>query len=184
MSGPIQPGGRGDSLSEDVNAVLVDVPDFPVEGVLFKDLTPLFGDVGLCRQVVQYIAARHSGTADVVAGIEARGFIFGALVAHELGLPFVPIRKQGKLPRPTYAARYDLEYGSATVEMHRDAVHKGQRVLLIDDVLATGGTAAAAAALVAQAEGTVTALDVLVEIKALAGRSAIPGCEVFALLAY
>ena len=182
MTVQVQPGGRNDMLSRDVDAVLVDVPDFPVVGVLFKDLTPLFGDADLCRRLVGDIATRHTGGVDVIAGIEARGFIFGALVAHELGLPFVPIRKQGKLPRATYAAAYDLEYGTATVEMHCDAVLRGQRVLLIDDVLATGGTAAAAVGLVKQAEAVVTALEVLVEIEALAGRAAIPDCEVVALL--
>jgi len=170
------------SLPGDVEAILIDVPDFPVAGVLFKDLTALFGDAQLCRRIVHDIAARHTATADVVAGIEARGFIFGALVAQELGLPFVPIRKQGKLPRATYAVTYDLEYGSATVEMHRDAVREGQRVLLIDDVLATGGTAAAAAGLVRQAAGVITALEVLVEIEALSGRGAVPHVEVTSLL--
>lgn len=182
MSVPARPDRRDRSLSSDVDTVLVNVPDFPVEGVLFKDLTPLFGDADLCRRLVHDIATRHTGCVDVIAGIEARGFIFGALVAHELGLPFVPIRKQGKLPRATYAAAYDLEYGSATVEMHCDAVGKGERVLLIDDLLATGGTAAAAVGLLTQAEAVVTALEVLVEIEALAGRSAIPDCEVIALL--
>ncbi len=182
MSRAGQPNGLAGSLASNVDAVLVDVPDFPVAGVLFKDLTPLFSDAHLCRQVVADIATRRAGAVDVVAGIEARGFIFGALVAHELGLPFVPIRKQGKLPRATYAATYDLEYGSATVELHCDAVKEGQRVLLIDDVLATGGTAAAAAGLVEQAGAVVAALEVLVEIEALAGRSAIADLEVIALL--
>ncbi len=170
------------SLPGDVAAILIDVPDFPVAGVLFKDLTGVFGDAQLCGRIVRDIAARHTGAVDIVAGIEARGFIFGALVAQELGLPFVPIRKQGKLPRATYAVQYELEYGSASVEMHCDAVREGQRVLLIDDVLATGGTAAAAAGLVAQAAGVITALEVLVEIEALSGRAAVSPVEVTSLL--
>lgn len=182
MSGSAEPRTHTRSLADDVNAVLIDVPDFPVEGVLFKDLTPLFGSAELCRRVVLDIAARHTGSADVVAGIEARGFIVGALVAAELGVPFVPIRKEGKLPRQTYAATYDLEYGSACVEMHRDALVKGQRVVLVDDVLATGGTAAAAARLVTQAGAVIAALEVLVEIEALGGRHTIPELKVISLL--
>lgn len=170
------------TLAADVEAVLIDVPHFPVKGVLFKDLTALFADAQLCGRIVRDVAARHTDDAEVVAGIEARGFIFGALVAQELGVPFVPIRKEGKLPRATYAVTYDLEYGSATVEMHRDAVREGQRVLLIDDVLATGGTAAAAADLIGQADGVITALEVLIEIEALSGREALPGVEVTSLL--
>lgn len=169
-------------LARDVAAVLRDIPDFPQAGVTFKDFTPLLADAALSKRVVADVVSRHRGRVDVVAGIEARGFLFGAVVAQQLEVAFVPIRKAGKLPRETYAVEYDLEYGSATLEMHVDAVASGQRVLVVDDVLATGGTGAATVELIHRAGGEVTAVEVVLEISALEGRSQLPSISVQALL--
>src|SRR6476469_6667212 len=125
-----------------------DVPDFPTPGILFKDITPLLADVELFREVVRALGVVEDGPVDVVAGIEARGFILAAPVAYAVGAAFVPVRKRGKLPHATVAAEYALEYGTAGIEVHADAIRPGQRVLLVDDVLATGGTAAAAVELI------------------------------------
>ncbi|MDS1271326.1 adenine phosphoribosyltransferase [Lipingzhangella sp. LS1_29] len=162
-----------------------DIPDYPKPGVVFKDITPLLADAATFATVVEALAApfttgAESGSEgtlavpDVVVGIEARGFILAAPVAHALGAGFVPIRKQGKLPARTLSATYDLEYGSETMEMHADAFAPGARVLIVDDVLATGGTAAAAMDLVAKAGGTVHGLSFLLELGFLSGREQVP----------
>ncbi|MGB6022497.1 MAG: adenine phosphoribosyltransferase [Ornithinimicrobium sp.] len=170
------------TLAADVAAVLRDIPDFPEPGITFKDFTPLLADAELSRRVVADVVSRYAGEVDVVAGIEARGFVFGALVAHHLGVSFVPIRKAGKLPCETYAVEYDLEYGSATLEMHVDAVTSGQRVLVVDDVMATGGTVAATIELIERAEAYVTAVEVILEISALDGRGRLEAVAVRSLL--
>jgi adenine phosphoribosyltransferase len=162
-----------------------DVADYPAPGVLFKDITPLLADGPAFAEVVAALAAPHGPggrPVDVVAGIEARGFIFAAPVAVALGVGFVPIRKVGKLPHATVSATYELEYGTAEVEVHADAVHPGQRVLLVDDVLATGGTAAAAAGLVRSLGGDLVGVAVLLELTALGGRRALPELPVRSLL--
>jgi adenine phosphoribosyltransferase len=161
-----------------------DVADYPKPGVVFKDITPLLGDAGGFRAVVDALVGDQMvGSVDKVAGVEARGFILAAPVAYRLGAGFVPIRKQGKLPSRTFEQRFALEYGEAVIEVHTDAFEPGDRVLLIDDVLATGGTAAAAAELVRRAGGTVVGLSVLIELGFLAGRAALPaGLGVRALL--
>lgn len=166
-----------------VDSLLRDVPDFPEPGVLFKDITPLIADGAALAQVGRAMADpyREAGITAVV-GLEARGFIFGTAVALELGVGFVPIRKAGKLPAATIALDYALEYGSARIEIHEDAVGPGQRVLVIDDVLATGGTAAAAVDLIEQVGAEVAAVEVVVEISVLDGRSRLAGHEVGALL--
>jgi len=148
-----------------------DIADFPRPGIAFKDLTPLLGDAAAFAQVIDALAApfRHSRIEQVCA-IEARGFIFGAPVAIALGCGFVPLRKPGKLPARTFAIDYALEYGSDRIEMHADALQPGQQVLLIDDVLATGGTLAAAAELIACSGGRIAAAAVVVELLALRGR--------------
>ena len=183
--GAIAAAPDGD-LAARVAALVRDIPDYPSPGVLFKDITPLLADPAAFGEVVETIAFAHgprsASPVDVVAGIEARGFILAAPVAVALGLPFVPIRKVGKLPHTTVAAEYDLEYGTATIEVHTDAVSPGQRVLLVDDVLATGGTAAAAFGLLEQLGATVTALSVLIELSFLPGREKLPGRDVRALL--
>lgn len=171
-----------DALAARVAAGLRDIPDFPEPGVLFKDFTPLLLDVPLREQVVADVAGRHGGAVDLVLGIEARGFILGAVIAHEMSVGFVPVRKAGKLPAETHAVSYSLEYGTATVEMHTDAVRPGQRVLVVDDVLATGGTAAAAIELVHRSGGEVVAVEVVLELGFLGGRSRLVGTTVNALL--
>jgi adenine phosphoribosyltransferase len=182
--GAVAPEG---SLADRIAALVRDVPDYPKPGVVFKDITPLLATPAVFGEVVETIALAHGPRSaqpvDVVAGIEARGFILAAPVAVALGLPFVPIRKHGKLPHTTVAADYDLEYGTATIEVHTDAVRPGQRVLLVDDVLATGGTAAAAFSLLERVGATVTGLTVLIELGFLDGRERLPGRQVDALLA-
>lgn len=159
-----------------------EVADFPKPGVMFKDLTPLFRDPEAFEQVLADIADRWAGKVDVVAGVEARGFILGAPLALRMGLGFVPIRKAGKLPGDTHSRSYDLEYGTATIEVTTDAFTAGHRVLLVDDVLATGGTAAAAAELVEGAGAQVVGLEVLLELGFLHGRDKLPGRQVRAIL--
>jgi adenine phosphoribosyltransferase len=172
-----------EQLADALARLVRDVPDYPQPGVLFKDITPLLGDPDGFRAVVDAIVGdQRVGSIDKVAGVEARGFILAAPVAYQLGAGFVPIRKAGKLPYETYAETYALEYGEAVVEVHTDAFAPGDRVLLVDDVLATGGTAAAAAELVRRAGGTVVGLSVLIELSFLSGRDAVPGLGVHALL--
>ena len=170
------------ALASLISARIRDVADYPQPGVIFKDITPLLADAPAFAQIVTGLAAGHAGV-DKVAGIEARGFILAAPVACSLGAGFVPIRKQGKLPGPAFAQSYELEYGSATIEVHQDAFEPGDRVLIIDDVLATGGTAAASAELVRRCGATVEAIVVLLELGFLDGRSKLPGLPVRALLA-
>ena len=161
----------------------VDVPDFPKPGIVFKDLMPLFADGDAFRQVIDGVIAHHGAESfDVVAGVEARGFVVAAAIAYATGTGVVPVRKAGKLPRATVAATYELEYGTATLEVHTDAFAAGERVLVVDDVLATGGTAAAALDLVEQAGGTVAGFSVLMELGFLHGRERLAPRPVHALL--
>ena len=157
-----------------IEGLLRDVPDYPSPGILFKDITPLLADARAFAVVVDSLVEHHApGTIDKVVGIEARGFILAAPVAYHLGAGFVPMRKKGKLPYDTFETSYALEYGTATIEVHRDAFAPTDRVLIVDDVLATGGTAAAALALVAQAGATAAGLSFLIELTALGGRSVL-----------
>jgi adenine phosphoribosyltransferase len=158
-----------------------DIPDYPQPGVLFKDITPLLGDADAFGAVVEAMAAVF-GPVDKVVGIEARGFILAAPVAYEIRAGFVPVRKKGKLPSATFAEEYNLEYGSATLEVHQDAFAPGDRVLVVDDVLATGGTARATASLVRRAGAHVVGVAVLMELSFLKGRQAVPDLEVRSLL--
>jgi adenine phosphoribosyltransferase len=172
-------------LEREILARVRDVPDYPTPGVLFKDITPLLAYGPAFAAVVEAIAAPHrepGSEVDVVVGIEARGFIFAAPVAVALGVGFVPVRKVGKLPSSTVGAAYELEYGTAEVEMHADGIRPGQRVLLVDDVLATGGTAAAAADLVQQLGGVIAGITVLMELSFLTGRQRLDGTAVRALV--
>lgn len=148
-----------------------DIADFPSPGVMFKDITPLFADPAAFGHVLDLLAQRHGGAVDVVAGVEARGFVIGAPLAQRMGVGFEPIRKKGKLPGDVVSASYDLEYGSATIEMHAAAVAPQTRVLVVDDVLATGGTAAASCELVEKVGGRVVGFDALVELAFLDGRA-------------
>jgi adenine phosphoribosyltransferase len=164
-----------------ISAHVRDVPDYPQPGVLFKDITPLLGAPDAFAAVVDALAAEF-GPVDKVAGIEARGFILAAPVAYRTGAGFVPVRKKGKLPSATYAQEYQLEYGTATLEVHQDAFVVGERVLIVDDVLATGGTARATASLVRQCGAHVAGISVLMELSFLSGRTALDGLDVRALL--
>ena len=164
-----------------LTARIRDVPDYPQPGILFKDITPLLADGPAFAAVVAELAAGSDGVTKV-AGIEARGFILAAPVACELRAGFVPVRKQGKLPATTYAETYQLEYGTATLEVHTDAFTAADRVLIVDDVLATGGTAAATAQLVQRTGATVTGVVVLLELGFLAGRAKLPGVPVRSLI--
>ncbi|GDX84895.1 adenine phosphoribosyltransferase [Methylococcaceae bacterium] len=160
-----------------------DIPDFPKEGIIFKDITPLVKDPAALKLTVhQLIHPFLGGHINVIAGMEARGFIFGSLVAWEMGLPFVPLRKPGKLPYDVQSVSYDLEYGSATLEVHIDAFEKGDKVLLIDDLLATGGTAKASCELIEKLGATVEALAFVVELDFLNGREKLAGYNVHSLL--
>jgi adenine phosphoribosyltransferase len=176
-------GDSGSELAAVVAAGTIDVPDFPQPGVVFKDLMPLFADGAAFRTIVDGIVEHYgAGSFDVVAGVEARGFVVAAAIAYATGTGVVPIRKAGKLPRPAFSASYALEYGEATLEVHRDAFVAGQRVLVVDDVLATGGTAGAAIDLVEQAGGTVAGFTVLMELAFLKGRERLSPRTVHALL--
>ncbi|HUY64269.1 MAG TPA: adenine phosphoribosyltransferase [Acidimicrobiales bacterium] len=153
-----------------VNALVRDVPDFPMAGVVFKDITPVLGDAAAFAAAVQWLTGAFDAPVDKVVAIEARGFILGAPVAYALGAGLVPVRKVGKLPSATVVEGYTLEYGEATLEMHADALGPAERVLVIDDVIATGGTVAATAELVRRAGAVVVGVAALLEIAALGGR--------------
>ncbi|HVT20282.1 MAG TPA: adenine phosphoribosyltransferase [Mycobacteriales bacterium] len=162
-----------------------DIEGFPEPGVTFKDITPLLADHVAFAGAVDAIVSHHGrGTVDKVAGIEARGFILAAAVAYHFGAGFVPVRKAGKLPSATHAAAYTLEYGEAVLEVHRDAFGAGDRVLIVDDVLATGGTVGAAADLVRRSGAQVVGCSVLLELTALGGRARVADIDVHALLSY
>ena len=171
----------GVQITERVRALVRDIPDYPEPGVVFKDITPLLADGPAFSAVIDHLAG-CAGEIDLVAGIEARGFIFGAPVAYALGVGFLPVRKAGKLPHVTLQTSYDLEYGSASIEIHADSVSPGTRVLVIDDVLATGGTAAATARLLEEAGAVVTRLAFLLEISALGGRALLAGRKLDVIL--
>ena len=161
------------------------VPDFPKPGILFYDITTLLGDPQGFRDVIDALARPFDGKGiDVVVGIESRGFILGGAVADRLGAGFVPVRKPGKLPSATVKESYELEYGTDSLEMHQDAVANGQTVLIVDDVIATGGTAKATSALVRRLGGSVHALAFLIELEALKGRDRLPGETVYSVLQY
>jgi len=171
----------GAGIADLISSMIRDVLDFPEPGIVFKDITPLLADAAAFAAVVGALASGH-GRVDKVAGIEARGFILAAPVAVRLGAGFVPVRKQGKLPAPSIAKTYQLEYGTATLEVHEDAFNAGDRVLIIDDVLATGGTASATADLVRRSGAEVTGVAVLLELGFLSGRARLPGLDVRSLL--
>jgi adenine phosphoribosyltransferase len=176
-------GDSGPEAARRIAELTVDVPDFPQPGILFKDLTPLFASGPDFAATIDTIVEYHGrGTFDVVAGIEARGFMIAAAVAYASGVGLVPVRKLGKLPRKTLQEVYALEYGDATLELHADAFRPGERVLVVDDVLATGGTAEATLSLVERAGGVVTGFTVLLELAFLGGRARLDPRPVHALL--
>jgi adenine phosphoribosyltransferase len=164
-----------------------DVPDYPSPGILFKDITPLLADHIAFAHTVDAIVTHHGrGTIDKVVGVEARGFIIAAPVAYHFGAGFVPVRKKGKLPSATYEESYELEYAAATLEVHQDAFTPGDRVVIVDDVLATGGTALAAAALIERAGGVLVGVSVVIELEFLHGRQRLvdAGLSVHSLVTY
>lgn len=168
---------------DELKALIKDVPDFPKPGIVFKDITPLLTDpaafTAITDQLADLAAPRN---CDAILGIESRGFIFGAALAYRMGLPLHLVRKRGKLPRETVSVEYELEYGTDHVEMHADAIAKGGRYLIVDDVIATGGTAAAAARLVAEQGGEVTACLFVLELSFLNGRDKLKGVEIDCLM--
>ena len=172
-------------LEQKLRSTIRDIPDFPKPGILFKDITPVLASPKLLRSTIDWFAQRHAGDhIDVVVGMESRGFVFGTPLALELSAAFVPARKPGKLPYQHVGVDYALEYGTARLEMHTDAIKPGQKVLIVDDLLATGGTAAATCALVRQLGGEVVACCFVVELGFLEGRLQLPGVEVQSIVTY
>lgn len=164
---------------------ITDVPDFPKEGILFRDITTLLNHAdGLALAIDQMVAHAREYDVEAIAGLESRGFLFGVPVAYAMHLPFIPIRKAGKLPRATYAQSYDLEYGQAILEVHRDAVKPGTRVMIIDDLIATGGTAKAAADLMGKMQAEVVGFIFLLELLGLQGRRVLANYPVTSLVQY
>ena len=174
-------------IDQKVKSVIRDVPDFPKEGIVFKDITPIFQDASLVEEIVKEIVRQWDGVKlDAVAGVESRGFLLGPMIAKELNVPFIPIRKKGKLPYTTIEESYDLEYGSATIEMHIDAVKEGQNVLVHDDLLATGGTAKATGKLIEKVGGEVAGFSFMINLSFLNGESILKesGTDVKSLINY
>ena len=175
----------GSETVEKLRAAVRDVPDFPKKGIMFKDITPVLSDPSLFRASIDLFLERCRGReVDKIVGIDARGFVFGSAVAYQLGVGFVPIRKRGKLPYRTEIAKYSLEYGEAEVEMHTDAVSEGERIVLVDDLLATGGTSAAAAALIRNAGADLIEAQFLIELEFLEGRKRLDPTPVTSFLKY
>jgi adenine phosphoribosyltransferase len=173
------------SATEALRSAIRDVVDFPKPGIIFKDITPILANGKLFRQSVSLLCETTGGAKiDKIVGIDARGFIFAAAVADRLGVGFVPVRKKGKLPWKTRQTAYSLEYGEAIVELHEDAIHPGESVLLVDDLLATGGTAAAAAKLLDELGANLIGISVLIELSFLRGRSKLAPHQVSSILSY
>lgn len=176
------------SLIDQLKQTIRDVPDFPKPGIIFKDITPVFQHPELVDQIVEVLVGQFKfKRLDGIAAVEARGFIFGSVLAHELGIPFIPIRKAGKLPYHTRSKEYALEYGTAKIEMHEDAVQPGQRILIHDDLLATGGTATAAGHLIQEAGGIIAGFSFLIDLTFLPGAKNLEatfGVKPYYLLSY
>jgi adenine phosphoribosyltransferase len=170
-------------MTKTLKEAIRDIPDFPKKGIIFKDITTLLRDGDKFRMAVDQIAEGFkSKKIDAIVSVEARGFIFGSAIAYKLGVGMVPVRKKGKLPHRTHSVSYELEYGTDTLEIHQDAFKKGARVLIVDDLLATGGTTAAVIKLVEKAGGQVTGLAFLIELTALKGRDKLKGYPVISLI--
>ncbi|MDC0161518.1 adenine phosphoribosyltransferase [Marine Group III euryarchaeote] len=171
--------------SKDIENAIRDIPDFPKKGIIFKDITPVLSDIDLLRKSIDMMVEPYmKQKIDVVVGIESRGFIFGAPIADKLDAAFVPIRKPGKLPWNTEKVEYELEYGTDTLEIHKDAISEGQNVLIVDDLLATGGTAEAACKLISKIKGTIKGLVILVELDFLKGREKLNQYNVHSIVKY
>ena len=176
---------EAETLESDLRKTIRDIPDFPKPGILFKDITPVLQDGKLFTRIIDAFAGMLKGKAITqVVGIEARGFVFASALAYKLQAGLIPARKQGKLPYRRIAETYKLEYGEATLEIHQDALKRGDRVVLVDDLLATGGTAAATAKLVERTGATIEKILFVVELKFLAGRQALKGWEILSLVSY
>lgn len=170
---------------EELSKIIRDVPDYPKKGIVFKDITPLLGNPVAFRKAIDLISEQvKDKKIDAIASMEARGFIFGSVLAYKLGVKFIPMRKKGKLPYKTIRAEYELEYGKDIIEMHIDAVKKGEKVLIVDDLLATGGTAVAVANLIKQASGIVAGIGFLIELTFLNGRDKLKDFEIFSIIKY
>lgn len=170
-------------MAIDLKDYVATIPNYPIKGVLFRDVTPLMQDGAAFRESIKQLAEiAKEMKVDVIAGPESRGFVFGAALAYELGIGFVPVRKPGKLPRETISCKYSLEYGTNEIFMHKDSVNPGQRVLIIDDLLATGGTAKATTTMVERLGGVVAGLAFIIELEGLPGRKYLEGYDVRALL--
>jgi adenine phosphoribosyltransferase len=173
------------SVENKIKVSVRDILDFPVKGIVFKDVTPLFKDIILFNEITEAFAAHYEGKKiDKIAGVEARGFLFGMALAVKLGVGFVPVRKKGKLPAKTISVDYALEYGTATIEMHEDAISAGENVLIVDDLLATGGTVAAAVKLIKKLGANVVGCAFVIELSFLNGRKALEGIDCFSLSTY
>ncbi len=171
--------------TEDLKKAIRDIPEFPKKGIIFKDITPILQDPGLFKKTVDLLCGHFKDkNIGVVASVESRGFIFGTAIAYRLGAGFVPVRKKGKLPYKTYSATYALEYGEDALEIHRDAIKKGDRVLIIDDLLATGGTLSAVIDLVKKTGGEVAGIGFLIELTFLNGREKNKDHEIFSLVKF
>ncbi len=167
----------------DLKKYIRNIPDFPKKGILFRDITTLIGDKEKFKEVIDALAKRYSGKKiDAVLAVESRGFIFGGALAYKLGAGFVPVRKKGKLPHKTYKATYSLEYGEDTLEIHQDAIKPGERVLLIDDLLATGGTLGAVIGLVKKLKGEIAEIAFIIELKDLKGRSKLSDFPIYSMI--
>jgi adenine phosphoribosyltransferase len=179
------PFRRGERRLVQLEALIRAIPDFPIPGILFRDITPLLADPDGFRSMVDLFVEKYrAAKIEYVVGIEARGYMLGAPVAYALKAGFIPVRKPGKLPGEKYTEEYELEYGTNTLEIHADAVSRGKRVLVIDDLLATGGTMAATLRLLARLGADIAGVGVLIELAALNGRAALPNVDVTSFIAY
>lgn len=169
-------------LAENVEALIRTIPDFPEKNIDFKDITGIFQEPDICKEIIQVFASKAEGKVDVVCGIESRGFLFGLPIALALNLPFVLIRKKGKLPPPTIGVQYELEYGSSEIEIIKGQIQPGQRVLIHDDVLATGGTAKASSELIEKMGAGVSVYSFLLEIEELNGRQNLENVDIYSLI--
>ena len=172
------------ALTQNLKKSIRTIPDFPKKGILFRDITPLLLDRQKFKSCIDHFVKITKKKVDTVISVESRGFIFGSALAYALGIGFVPIRKEGKLPAAKFQMAYNLEYGRAVVEIHNDAIRKGSQVILMDDVLATGGTMKAAADLVRKLGGEIAGIYFLIELKSLKGREKLSGYPVYSLITY
>jgi adenine phosphoribosyltransferase len=179
------PFGWGERRGVQLESLIRAIPDFPIPGILFRDITPLLGDAaGFKAMVDLFVDKYRSADIEYVVGIEARGYMLGAPVAYALGAGFVPVRKPGKLPGEKFTEEYELEYGTNTIEIHQDAVTTGKRVLVVDDLLATGGTMAATLRLLKRLDAKIAGVAVLIELADLNGRKALPGVDITSFIKY